>query len=101
MEDSLGEEEDEVGEGEAGGSRLYVGNLPYSMTASQLSEVFQEAGAVDNVEVRFFLYGHPGSNFEKIQVLLYFLELVCAGLWIVIACSILLWIVICAVLCSA
>lgn len=62
MEDSLGEEE----EGEDGGSRLYVGNLPYSMTASQLSEVFQEAGAVDNVEVHFFLCRYPRSKFEKI-----------------------------------
>lgn len=35
--------------GEAG--RLYVGNLPYSMTSSQLAEVFGEAGSVVNVEV--------------------------------------------------
>ncbi|KAK1270458.1 hypothetical protein QJS04_geneDACA012913 [Acorus gramineus] len=31
--------------------RLYVGNLPYSMTASQLSDIFREAGQVDTVEV--------------------------------------------------
>lgn len=31
--------------------RLYVGNLPYSMTQSQLTDVFQEAGRVDAVEV--------------------------------------------------
>lgn len=33
------------------GGRLYVGNLPYAMTSSQLTEVFQEAGRVINVEV--------------------------------------------------
>ena len=32
-------------------SRLYVGNLPYSMTSSQLGEVFNEAGSVISVEV--------------------------------------------------
>ncbi|XP_074592877.1 LOW QUALITY PROTEIN: 33 kDa ribonucleoprotein, chloroplastic-like [Curcuma longa] len=31
--------------------RLYVGNLPYSMTADQLAEIFREAGTVDAVEV--------------------------------------------------
>lgn len=31
--------------------RLYVGNLPYSMTQSQLTDVFQEVGRVDAVEV--------------------------------------------------
>lgn len=31
--------------------RLYVGNLPYSMTSSQLAEVFEEAGGVVNAEV--------------------------------------------------
>uniref|UniRef100_A0A1D1XUE6 Ribonucleoprotein, chloroplastic n=1 Tax=Anthurium amnicola TaxID=1678845 RepID=A0A1D1XUE6_9ARAE len=36
--------------GEAG-RRLYVGNLPYSMTPSQLADVFSEAGAVASVEV--------------------------------------------------
>jgi len=34
--------------------RLYVGNLPFSMTASQLSEIFAEAGTVVSVEVFFF-----------------------------------------------
>ncbi|OAY40727.1 33 kDa ribonucleoprotein, chloroplastic [Manihot esculenta] len=33
------------------GGRLYVGNLPYAMTSSQLTEVFQEAGRVINVEI--------------------------------------------------
>ncbi|MCD7451537.1 hypothetical protein HAX54_012523 [Datura stramonium] len=31
--------------------RLYVGNMPFSMTASQLSEIFAEAGKVVNVEI--------------------------------------------------
>lgn len=35
--------------------RLYVGNLPFSMTPSQLSEIFAEAGKVANVEVCFFV----------------------------------------------
>lgn len=34
--------------------RLYVGNLPYSMTSSQLSEVFEEAGRVISAEVFLF-----------------------------------------------
>ena len=33
------------------GRRLYVGNLPYSMTPSNLAEVFSEAGNVTSVEV--------------------------------------------------
>ncbi|NUR56052.1 MAG: RNA-binding protein [Acidobacteria bacterium] len=33
------------------GSRLYVGNLPYSATEEQLSELFGRAGKVDNVRV--------------------------------------------------
>jgi nucleolin len=31
--------------------RLYIGNLPYSMTSAQLVEVFEEAGRVVSVEV--------------------------------------------------
>ncbi|XP_028777640.1 LOW QUALITY PROTEIN: 33 kDa ribonucleoprotein, chloroplastic [Neltuma alba] len=31
--------------------RLYVGNLPFSMTSSQLSEIFQEVGNVVSVEI--------------------------------------------------
>jgi len=31
--------------------RLYIGNLPYSMTSAQLVEVFEEAGRVLSVEV--------------------------------------------------
>ena len=33
------------------GSRLYVGNLPYSTTEDQLTELFSRAGKVDNVRV--------------------------------------------------
>src|SRR3954467_171977 len=33
------------------GSRLYVGNLPYSATEEQLTELFGQAGKVDNVRV--------------------------------------------------
>ncbi len=33
------------------GRRLYVGNLPYSATEEQLSELFSRAGQVDNVRV--------------------------------------------------
>jgi cold-inducible RNA-binding protein len=33
------------------GSRLYVGNLPYSATEDQLTELFSRAGKVDNVRV--------------------------------------------------
>ncbi|XP_041028664.1 33 kDa ribonucleoprotein, chloroplastic [Juglans microcarpa x Juglans regia] len=48
-------EEEEEGEPNVLGSseegRLYVGNLPYSMTSAQLTEVFEEAGRVVSVEV--------------------------------------------------
>src|SRR4051794_3775024 len=33
------------------GSRLYVGNLPYSATEEQLTELFGRAGKVENVRV--------------------------------------------------
>ena len=33
------------------GRRLYVGNLPYSATEEQLTELFGQAGTVDNVRV--------------------------------------------------
>ncbi|WCJ34173.1 RNA-binding protein CP33 chloroplastic [Euphorbia peplus] len=45
------EDEEEKPPGSNGEGRLYVGNLPYSMTSSQLTEIFQEAGRVANVEV--------------------------------------------------
>ncbi|KAM7278170.1 hypothetical protein ACFE04_005304 [Oxalis oulophora] len=43
---SESESESEEGEG-----RVYVGNLPFNMTSSQLSEIFGEAGTVVNVEI--------------------------------------------------
>ncbi|KAJ9181286.1 hypothetical protein P3X46_009429 [Hevea brasiliensis] len=46
------EEDDELKPTESNEEgRLYVGNLPYSMTSSQLTEVFQEAGRIVNVEI--------------------------------------------------
>lgn len=47
------EEEEEVPKLAASGEdgRLYVGNLPYSMTSTQLAEVFGEAGTVISAEV--------------------------------------------------
>lgn len=33
------------------GRRLYVGNLPYSATEEQLTDLFSQAGQVDNVRV--------------------------------------------------
>ncbi|XP_077240573.1 chloroplast RNA-binding protein 33 [Tasmannia lanceolata] len=53
QEDEEEEDDDDDGviSGSNEGSRLYVGNLPYSMTSSQLAQVFQEAGTVDSVEV--------------------------------------------------
>lgn len=48
-------EEEEEGEQKVFGSneerRLYVGNLPYSMTSAQLAEIFEQAGHVVSVEV--------------------------------------------------
>ncbi|KAL8152380.1 hypothetical protein V2J09_010140 [Rumex salicifolius] len=55
-EEQDGEEEEE-GEGEikkvasSEDGRLYVGNLPFSTTTSQLTEIFVEAGAVRSVEI--------------------------------------------------
>ncbi|XP_022766941.1 33 kDa ribonucleoprotein, chloroplastic-like [Durio zibethinus] len=52
-EQPLQEEGEEEKVSEPGGEegRLYVGNLPYSMTSSELSEIFSEAGRVANVEI--------------------------------------------------
>lgn len=36
--------------------RLYVGNLPFSMTSSQLADIFAEAGTVVSVEVFILFY---------------------------------------------
>jgi len=38
--------------------RLYVGNLPFSMTSSQLAEIFAEAGTVVSVEVFILFFLH-------------------------------------------
>ncbi|XP_059668646.1 33 kDa ribonucleoprotein, chloroplastic [Cornus florida] len=48
-EDDDDDEKSKKQSAEAG--RLYVGNLPYSMTSSQLSEIFTEAGSVVSVEI--------------------------------------------------
>ncbi|KAI3473378.1 hypothetical protein Pfo_030668 [Paulownia fortunei] len=44
------EEENDVPQSAESG-RLYVGNLPFSMTSAQLSEIFAEAGRVVSVEI--------------------------------------------------
>ncbi|XP_021289570.1 33 kDa ribonucleoprotein, chloroplastic [Herrania umbratica] len=44
-------EEEKISESGGEEGRLYVGNLPYSMTSSELSEIFNEAGRVANVEI--------------------------------------------------
>jgi RNA recognition motif-containing protein len=55
------------------GRRLYVGNLPYSATEDQLTELFSRAGKVDNVRVmrdmatgraRGFAFVEMGSDEE-------------------------------------
>src|SRR5947207_10568435 len=55
------------------GSRLYVGNLPYSATEDQLTELFSRAGKVDSVKVmrdmatgraRGFAFVEMGSDEE-------------------------------------
>uniref|UniRef100_A0A2N9IQU6 RRM domain-containing protein n=1 Tax=Fagus sylvatica TaxID=28930 RepID=A0A2N9IQU6_FAGSY len=55
QEEEEEEEEEEESEQKLFGSseerRLYVGNLPYSMTSAQLAEVFEEAGRVVSVEI--------------------------------------------------
>ena len=55
------------------GRRVYVGNLPYSTNEDQLSELFSQAGKVDNVRVmrdmatgraRGFAFVEMGSDDE-------------------------------------
>lgn len=48
-----GEDDEGVESQSAEAGRLYVGNLPFSMTSSQLSEIFAEAGRIVSVEVSF------------------------------------------------
>lgn len=50
-EDEVEEEEPKESGPESDAGRLYVGNLPYSMTSTQLSEIFGEAGTVTYTEV--------------------------------------------------
>lgn len=50
-EEEIEEKEESVESESVEGGRLYVGNLPFSMTSSQLSEIFAEAGTVANVEI--------------------------------------------------
>ncbi|KAM5559300.1 33 kDa ribonucleoprotein, chloroplastic [Rosa sericea] len=45
------EEPKEAGSDRSDAGRLYVGNLPYSMTSTQLSEIFGEAGTVTYSEI--------------------------------------------------
>ncbi|KAK8593481.1 hypothetical protein V6N13_042939 [Hibiscus sabdariffa] len=45
------EAEDKVLESAGEEGKLYVGNLPYSITSSELSEIFSEAGGVAKVEI--------------------------------------------------
>jgi nucleolin len=49
------EEEQKVSTSDDAG-RLYVGNLPFTMTSSQLAEIFAEAGTVVSVEVILFSF---------------------------------------------
>lgn len=61
--DEVEEEEEEEEDGDGGNGsvesqsaeagRLFVGNLPFSLTSSQLTEIFSEAGRVSKVEVCF------------------------------------------------
>ncbi|KAL3642731.1 hypothetical protein CASFOL_013546 [Castilleja foliolosa] len=44
------EEDNDVSQSSDGG-RLYVGNLPFTLTSAQLSEIFAEAGRVVSVEI--------------------------------------------------
>ncbi|KAH6802799.1 chloroplast RNA-binding protein 33 [Perilla frutescens var. frutescens] len=50
-EDDEEEEEEEEPSSFADAGRLYVGNLPFSMTSAQLSEIFAEAGRVVSAEI--------------------------------------------------
>jgi nucleolin len=52
-EDEDDEEDEEVDEEQP--RRLFVGNLPFSLSSSQLAELFREAGNAVSVEVSNFL----------------------------------------------
>jgi len=46
------EEEKQTTQASGEEGRLYVGNLPYTITSSELSQIFGEAGTVVDVQVR-------------------------------------------------
>ncbi|EYU18105.1 hypothetical protein ABFS82_10G060200 [Erythranthe guttata] len=50
-EETLSEIQDEGADVSQPSGRLYAGNLPFSMTSAQLSEIFAEAGRVVSVEI--------------------------------------------------
>ncbi|KZV54857.1 33 kDa ribonucleoprotein, chloroplastic-like [Dorcoceras hygrometricum] len=50
-QETVSDEEENVKRQSAEAGRLYVGNLPFSMTSKQLSEIFEEAGRVVSVEI--------------------------------------------------
>jgi RNA recognition motif-containing protein len=65
------------------GRRLYVGNLPYSATEEQLTELFSRAGKVDSVRVmrdmatgraRGFAFVEMGSDEEAQKAIAEFHE---------------------------
>lgn len=50
------------------GTRLYVGNLPYSTTEEQLTELFSRAGAVDSVRVMRDMATGRARGFAFVQM---------------------------------
>jgi cold-inducible RNA-binding protein len=50
------------------GNRLYVGNLPYSTTDQELTELFSRAGAVDNVRVMRDMATGRARGFAFVQM---------------------------------
>lgn len=50
-EESEEEEEEEEAPVPSEGTRLYVGNLPYTMTSKELTDIFSEVGKVASVEI--------------------------------------------------
>jgi RNA recognition motif-containing protein len=69
--------------GDRMGRRLYVGNLPYSATEDQLTELFSRAGKVDSVRVmrdmatgraRGFAFVEMGSDDEATKAISEFHE---------------------------
>ena len=50
------------------GRRLYVGNLPYSSTEDQLTELFSRAGKVDNVRVMRDMATGRARGFASVEM---------------------------------